>query len=166
VGYSTHDGTAEAGSDYEATEGTLTIPAGETSGVITVDVLSDKVRELNEKLTVTLATPAFGTLADGTATGTILNDDTLVQLGLRNAVGDHVRATVNTAPDAPGAEVKVFQVTKSGKVLLLTANLNDLGRVSRVLDREFKAGASPTFVAKVVTENGAYASVRKSIVVD
>ena len=31
VDYATSDGTADAGTDYEATSGTLTIPAGETT---------------------------------------------------------------------------------------------------------------------------------------
>src|SRR5262249_51694283 len=38
VDYTTVDGTATAGSDYTATSGTLTIPAGALSGTITVQL--------------------------------------------------------------------------------------------------------------------------------
>jgi len=167
VDYATSDGTATAGEDYEETSGTLTIEAGETTGEIVVPVLSDKVREGNEKLTVTLSSPSYGTLADATAVGTIVNDDTRVGLQLDNAAGDHVRVKVDTLPDAPGAPVKVFRVTKSGDTqLVLEDTLNDLGRINRVLEREFKSGSEQTFFAKVTTENGVYKSKQKTITVD
>ena len=78
VQYSTSNGTATAGSDYTATSGSLTIAAGQTTGHIDVPVLSDKVKESTEALTVTLTSPGYGTLADGTATGTITDDDPAV----------------------------------------------------------------------------------------
>ena len=40
VGYATTDGTAAAGSDYTATNGTLTFAAGETSKTVSVTSLS------------------------------------------------------------------------------------------------------------------------------
>src|SRR5207249_1084820 len=43
VSYATADGTATAGSDYQAAGGTLTIPAGQTSGTITVWVNGDRL---------------------------------------------------------------------------------------------------------------------------
>ena len=166
VDYTTSDNTATAGDDHTATSGTLTIPAGGTTGEIVVPVLSDKVREGHEKLTVTLSSPSYGTLADATAIGTIVNDDTLVGLELRNVRGDKVRAIVDTRPDAPAAPVKVFRVTDSGRKLLLEDALNDAGRISRVLDRDFKSGATPTFLAVVQTESGSYKSERMTITVD
>ena len=39
VDYATSDGDAKAGEDYTATNGTLTIPAGQTSAVIQVPIL-------------------------------------------------------------------------------------------------------------------------------
>ena len=165
VHYATSDGTATAGSDYTATSGDLTIPANTTTGQITVPVLSDKVREADETLTVTLQPAGYGSVADGSATGTIVNDDTHVALGLRNVNGDHIRAKVSTLPAADGAPVKVFQVKPSGRKVVLDADLNSLGRISRVLEKEFKPGTKVTFVAKVVTDNGTYSSQQKSITV-
>lgn len=165
VHYATSDGTATAGSDYTDTSGDLTIPANTTSGQITVPVLSDKVREADETLTVTLQPAGYGSVADGSATGTIVNDDTHVALGLRNVDGDFVRATVSTLPAAAGAPVKVFQVKPSGRKVVLDADLNRQGRISRVLEKEFEPGTKVTFVAKVVTDNGTYTSKQKSITV-
>jgi aryl-phospho-beta-D-glucosidase BglC (GH1 family) len=75
VAYASANGTAVAGQDYQAVSGTLTFAAGETSKVIRVPVTGDTVVEANEALTLTLSAPTGATLADGTATGTIVNDD-------------------------------------------------------------------------------------------
>ncbi|KAF0103975.1 MAG: endoglucanase [Rhodospirillaceae bacterium] len=75
VAYSTADGTATAGSDYAATGGTLTFAAGETSKTVHVDISGDTVFEGNETFAVTLSNASGATLADATAVGTIVNDD-------------------------------------------------------------------------------------------
>ncbi|WP_421994546.1 Calx-beta domain-containing protein [Reyranella sp.] len=75
VAYATANGTGTAGSDYTAQSGTLTFAAGETSKVVHVDVAGDTAVEANETLTLTLSSPSGATLAQATATGTILNDD-------------------------------------------------------------------------------------------
>ncbi|MBY0324701.1 MAG: cellulase family glycosylhydrolase [Reyranella sp.] len=76
VAYATSNGTATAGSDYTAATGTVTFAAGETSKVINVQVTGDTAVEANETLTLTLSSPSGATIADGTAIGTITNDDT------------------------------------------------------------------------------------------
>jgi hypothetical protein len=75
VNYATANGTATAGSDYQATSGTLTIPAGQTSGIITVQVNGDNVSEPDETFLVNLSNPSIGTLSDGQAVGTIVDDE-------------------------------------------------------------------------------------------
>jgi Ca2+-binding RTX toxin-like protein len=56
--------------------GTVTFAAGETSKTITVNVSGDAVVESDETFTVTLSSPSAGTtIAAGTATGTVRNDD-------------------------------------------------------------------------------------------
>lgn len=76
VKYATTNGTATAGSDYTATSGTLTIPAGQLKGQISVPVLGDTMVEPDETFTVTLSSPTGATLSRASATGTITNDDT------------------------------------------------------------------------------------------
>jgi hypothetical protein len=75
VGYATADGTAKADSDYAAAKGTLAFAPGETSKPIEVLVNGDTVVEPDETLTISLSGAANATIADGSATGTITNDD-------------------------------------------------------------------------------------------
>ncbi|WP_084539781.1 Calx-beta domain-containing protein [Azorhizobium doebereinerae] len=75
VAYATGNGTATAGSDYTAMTGTLTFAPGETSKVLHVPVSGDTVVEANETLTLSLSAPSGATIADGSGTGTIVNDD-------------------------------------------------------------------------------------------
>lgn len=76
VNYATNDGTATAGSDYTATNGTLTLAAGSTTATINVPILGDTVFESDETFTLTLSSPSANvTLGTASATGTIINDD-------------------------------------------------------------------------------------------
>jgi len=76
VTYTTTAGTATAGTDFESISSTVTIQPGQTSATVNVRVIGDAIFEPNETLTFTLSNPTNATLADGTATGTITNDDT------------------------------------------------------------------------------------------
>ena len=78
VTYATADGTATAPSDYAAANGTLTFNPGETSKTISVGVAADLAIEQDETITVTLSCAVGATIATGTATGRITNDDTQV----------------------------------------------------------------------------------------
>ena len=81
VAYATRDGTATAGLDYVAARGTLTFPAGETSRTLRISVLDDAFEEPRETMTLTLSNPSPGTrIDDGVATGTIDNQDTMMQI--------------------------------------------------------------------------------------
>jgi hypothetical protein len=75
VAYATADGTATAGSDYQAASGTLTFAPGETSKTITVQVNGDRLPEPNETFTVNLSGATNATVARGQGTGTILDDE-------------------------------------------------------------------------------------------
>lgn len=86
VDYATTDGTASAPGDYTATTGTLTIPAGATSGTIAVPTVSDAADEPDETLTLTLSNPVAVTITDGTATGTIRDDEGVPVLGFPDAL--------------------------------------------------------------------------------
>jgi hypothetical protein len=74
VAYATANGSA-AGHDYQATSGTLTIPAGQTTGTIAVLVNGDRIPELNETFVVNLSSLTTATIADSQATGTIVDDE-------------------------------------------------------------------------------------------
>ena len=75
VDYATVDATAKAGSDYEASAGTVTIEVGSTAAMVAISILDDTRDELDETFTVTLANPVHATLADEEGVGTIIDDD-------------------------------------------------------------------------------------------
>jgi len=86
VNYATSDGSATAPSDYTSTSGTATIPAGQTTVTVPVPVVNDASFEAAETFLLTLSNPSPGViLSDGSATGTITNDDVPPQLSIADA---------------------------------------------------------------------------------
>ncbi|GLK84191.1 Calx-beta domain-containing protein [Ancylobacter defluvii] len=75
VDYATLNGTAQAGSDYQAALGTLTFQPGETSKMVHVAINGDTTFESDETFQLVLSSPAGAALGDGSAAGTIRNDD-------------------------------------------------------------------------------------------
>lgn len=75
VDYATADGTATAGEDYDASNGTLTFAPGETRKTIDVQLRTDAVAEGNETLSMNLRNADGATLANVVATGIIDDDD-------------------------------------------------------------------------------------------
>ncbi len=78
VTYKTSDGTALAGTDYTAVNaGMVSIPAGDTSATIDIDILGDDRLEDDDTFDVTLLTVSDNAELSiiPYATGTILNDD-------------------------------------------------------------------------------------------
>jgi choice-of-anchor B domain-containing protein len=73
VEWSTADGMAVAGLDYEAAAGTVTFPPGSTSQLIDVEMLADALVEPPETFLVTLGRPVGATLDDDQGVGTILD---------------------------------------------------------------------------------------------
>ncbi|MEM1060281.1 MAG: cellulose binding domain-containing protein [Verrucomicrobiota bacterium] len=75
IDYATSNGTARAGEDYLAASGTLLIPAGQSSGRISVQVVGDTADELDETAVLNLSNPRNAELADNAAVLTIRDDD-------------------------------------------------------------------------------------------
>ncbi len=76
VRYATADGTATAGSDYQAATGTVTFAPGSTSQRISVLVTGDRVGEdYSESFSVNLSDPTHAFISDGTGSGTIRDDE-------------------------------------------------------------------------------------------
>ena len=113
VDYATADGTARAGQDYVAADGTLTFAAGETRKTVSVAVLDDDHDEGEETLTLTLGNASGALVADDRATGTIVNDDPIPQAWLARfgrTVGEQVIEAVEErlrATPAPGVEMRL-----------------------------------------------------------
>jgi hypothetical protein len=75
VPWSTSPGTATPVDDFLDAEGTVQIPAGETSGTFPVTIAADGLDEADETVLVDLGTPTNATLADGSGVLTIVDDD-------------------------------------------------------------------------------------------
>ncbi|HEX8174213.1 MAG TPA: Calx-beta domain-containing protein [Pyrinomonadaceae bacterium] len=81
VDYATANGTAIAGSDYQATTGTLTFSSFQTIKTVNVVLTADTINEPDETFFLNLTNPENATISDAQAIATILNDDTpFVQL--------------------------------------------------------------------------------------
>lgn len=155
VHFATSRGTARA-KDFTATSGDVTIPAGETTASVEVPVLTDKVREKTETFGLALSDARGAALGTATATGTIADDDTRVDLVAQSPKRGKVKVTVATVDPASKATVKVY--VGSAKKPVLTGDLNRAGRLATVLDREFDQHAKVAVYARVVTDHGTYTS--------
>ena len=108
VAYATADGSARAGLDYTARKGQLSFAPGETEKTLSVPVLDDAHDEGAETMQLRLPAASGALIADGEATGTIVNSDPLqrawlarfgrtVATHVTDAVGDRLRGTPGPA---------------------------------------------------------------------
>ena len=101
--------TSTAAADFSgATSGVVSFLAGETSKVITVNVVGETTIELNEAFNVVLSGPSGAVLGTATATGTIVNDD-LPTLSIAPTTADRAEGNAGTMP-------LTFTVTRSSNV--------------------------------------------------
>jgi hypothetical protein len=78
IEYTTRDISATAGSDYAAATATVTIPEGETSVIVSVDMLGDTAQENDETFGVDVVGITGAAIDDGTGIGTIRSDDLVI----------------------------------------------------------------------------------------
>ena len=114
VRYATSDGTAVAGADYEASLGALRFEPGETQKTISVPVLNDTHNEGSETLTLTLSHAFGAALADGEATGTIVNTGPIP----RAWIARFGRTVALQAVDAIGGRLSATRGTNGGQVVV------------------------------------------------
>jgi parallel beta-helix repeat protein len=121
VQYATSGKTASAGSDFQSVNGAVTFNPGETLRTISVPILGDTAREPDETFTVSLSSPINVTIARGSATGTIVNDDgggTITASDVRIVEGNDgtTNAVITLVASQPvTAEVDFFTVEGTAK---------------------------------------------------
>ncbi|MGI8819956.1 MAG: Calx-beta domain-containing protein [Chthoniobacterales bacterium] len=104
VNYATNDGTATAGSDYTATNGTLTFGPTETVKLVQLPILDDLIQESTEQFTFMISNPGGGvidptrstatiTIQDNDGSGTVISFDADTYLVNENAGAVTVRVT-------------------------------------------------------------------------
>lgn len=126
------------GADYLVPPTTVTIPAATQAAEVVVPILGDRLAELNETFTVTLSSPSEGSIDDGVAIGTIINDDAPKVKQVVVNGGDNQRSIVDTLAvtfDSPVAldesQGPAFEVRNLGQDV--AANLT---KTSQVIDGE------------------------------
>jgi hypothetical protein len=75
VRYQTSNGNALANVDYLPSQGTLTIPAGQTSATVPIVVIGENVDEDEERFALWLDTPQGAEIEDASGRITIVDDD-------------------------------------------------------------------------------------------
>jgi probable HAF family extracellular repeat protein len=110
VSYSTANGSAAAGSDYQSASGTVTFDAGQTTKTISVLVNGDRAGESNETFLVNLGQAVGGAaIADGQGVGTIVDDEPRISVNdvSQNEGNSGTRQFVFTVSLSPASDVAV-----------------------------------------------------------
>ena len=150
--YATADGTAKAGEDYTAASGTITFASGERHKTIRVAVLDDAVDEGAETLALRLLNASGAVIADGVATGTIVNSGLVQKMWLsrfgRTVAGQVVDAVAGRLSGPPGGS----RATLGGQSIdLLAAGGGEAGGPGYAAWGRLAAGG---FDAEAPTDNG------------
>jgi len=131
VDFNTDSGTAQSGSDFESTTGTVSFAQGEQTKTISVTVFPDTQPEGDEDFFVNLSNPQGATVADGQGQGLILNDDPGGVMGFSQAT-----YTVNE-----GDGTATFTVQRTGS-LIGTVTVNYFtGSISAIATQDFGSAA-------------------------
>jgi hypothetical protein len=135
VTYMTQDGTASTPSDYLSANGTLTIPAGQTSVTVSVVIVGDTLVEPNETFSLVIQNPVGAVIGRAIATGTLIDDDGSVDELLsggdfENGMGEwRVRHAPNTRQND---RIRCAGVGANGSACAFTF-IGDLGENTRLI---------------------------------
>jgi uncharacterized protein YunC (DUF1805 family) len=156
--FATANAMATSGTDYVAASGTLTILAGATTGTVNVVVNGELAYESNETLSLLLSNPLGATIGDGSAQGTILNDEkapTAVTVG----VVRKPRAVIAKGllePTGPGERVTVTLFRKKGGKFVKVSAKTVLVRYLKDRDGDGKTDGSYTATLVRPKAKGSY----------
>jgi hypothetical protein len=100
---------------------TVTIPAGQTHGTISIPLIEDSLSEASETVTVKLTDSVNAPIDVATATGTILDDDEAPELSIDNVTmlegrrwNEELSSLRSTLNKASGQDVKVLVTPTAG----------------------------------------------------
>ena len=107
LSYSTDDGSAFQNLDYKKTVGQLTIPAGSLEGSISLEIISDKIKEGNEVFRLIFDTEQEININQATANIIIINDDSILPYDTEdyNTPNSYAGWTLNWADEFSGSEI-------------------------------------------------------------
>jgi hypothetical protein len=134
VDFSTVDGSALAGSDYQAVTGTVTFAAGETIRTLTVQVIGDTQQENDEYFYVQLAAPTNAKLGTNFKAGYIHDNDRPPTI----AIGD----------------ASIVEGNSGTKLLTFTVSLSNASGQGVWVNYQTKNGTATTSNADYVAKSG------------
>ncbi len=144
--YTTQDGTATAGADYQHTSGTVTFAAGELEKLVSIPIIDDVLDEYEEAFTLELSAVQGAELGISTGRATIVDDDDApdpsitpvvyvreglkvkVQVRLSSVTGKPVTVTYSTR-DLTATGGKDYAAASAGRVTIAPG---DMGAVIAV----------------------------------
>ncbi len=144
VNYTTANDTATTPSDYQPVSGSLIFAPGETSKTITVLVNGDTDVEPNETFTVNLSNAENASIAIGTGTGSIQNDDfcayAISPTGLNTGANGEAGSTITVTTQAPCA----YTATTSDSFITINSGANGRGNGTVTFSVAPNGGAART----------------------
>lgn len=169
IAWTTRDGTATAGADYEAASGTLTLAAGETAASVDVTLLRDGLEEDDETFDLVFTGPdgtetvATVTIDDDDGAGDddtpVADDDTPADDGGTVIAGDGLDLLFNVNDDWGAGFVAEMAVTNaSGGALddwTVTFDLD--AEITNIWNAEIVSRAGTTYVVEAADWNATLA---------
>ena len=160
VSYVTENGTALTGSDYVAVPATqISFSAGNLYAYARVLINGDELNEANETFKINLNAPVNGTIADGQATGTILNDDSAPALSINDVQveegneGTRQLTFTVTLSKASGQAVSVNYTTANGTALAGSDYTGQSGTLTFASGSPLTQSVSITIVGDAAVES-------------
>ncbi len=123
IDFTTSNGTAEDGSDYSATSGTLMIPPGAASGNIVVNItnnMDDSLDENAESFNVAIINPVYALLTNDSGLVTITDNDSPPTMSITDVTVDEFAGTANfdvSLSAASGKPVTIDYQTSNGTAI-------------------------------------------------
>ena len=170
VNYSTGNGTASAGSDYNAVSDKLTFSRGQTSKTILVPVIGDRLAESDEQFFVKLSKAKGAKIADGKGVVTIVDNEPRISISdVRAAEGSSgttpfaftvslssasdLPVTVNYATTDGSARAGIDYTAASGPLVFAPGQTSKTITVGVNSDGNRLPGPDKTFLVNLSTSN-------------
>jgi hypothetical protein len=137
--FATADGTATAGSDYQAQTGVVTFVPGDVSETINILVNGDTTAEPDETFFVNLSGAANASINDSQGVGTILTDDGTPPGTSTFTISDVSRAEGNSGTTPFTFTVSLSQAPGAGHTATVNYSTSD-GTANAATDYTFQGG--------------------------
>ena len=141
-----------SGTDYETLTGTLTFAPADTTQPVTVKVCGDLLIEPSETFRVILSNPGSASIATGTGTGTITNDDFYTFTGFFSPVEN---APVLNGVNAGRAIPLKWELRDPAGTLVL-----DLATVTGITYAQIACGSEPVDPMEYVADDSGASELR------